>query len=123
MVNDIHGHLAGDKLIQVFSRGLKDMLREEEFAGRYGGDEFTVCLYEEDIETAEKRLKNLGSELRKMVFMHDGEGLFPEFSYGLVKFPDEGKLLDVLLSKSDAWMYHQKRNKKKHRNNKRLSKE
>lgn len=90
MVNDIHGHLAGDKLIQVFSRGLKDMLREEEFAGRYGGDEFTVCLYEEDIETAEKRLKNLGSELRKMVFMHDGEGLFRSLAMVWLNFLMKG---------------------------------
>jgi len=120
LVNDIHGHLAGDKLIQVFSKGLKDMLSEEEFAGRYGGDEFMVCLYEKDIESAENRLKTLSSDSKKMVFMHDGEGLFPQFSYGMVKFPDEGNLLDVLLSKSDARMYKQKRNKKKHKNDKRL---
>ena len=111
VVNDVHGHLAGDQLIKVFSRELRGVLKPDEFAGRYGGDEFMVCFMEESIESAAERLKALERILEENAFEYNGEMLYPRFSYGFVMFPEEGVLLDVLLSKSDSRMYEQKKSK------------
>lgn len=43
-VNDTHGHQAGDLVLQRFSNRLAASRRPYDFLGRYGGEEFVVCL-------------------------------------------------------------------------------
>jgi diguanylate cyclase (GGDEF)-like protein len=43
-VNDIHGHLAGDKALKAISRTFKIFLRDYDLAGRFGGEEFALLL-------------------------------------------------------------------------------
>ncbi|MDH5537280.1 MAG: GGDEF domain-containing protein, partial [Betaproteobacteria bacterium] len=41
-VNDTHGHLVGDDVLQAVSSRLKSSLRAYDVIGRYGGEEFLV---------------------------------------------------------------------------------
>jgi diguanylate cyclase (GGDEF)-like protein/PAS domain S-box-containing protein len=43
-VNDRHGHLAGDRLLQLFSRRLHEAVRASDVVARLGGDEFAILL-------------------------------------------------------------------------------
>ena len=42
-INDVHGHLAGDELLQKFSAELRGRFRPTDAVGRWGGDEFLVA--------------------------------------------------------------------------------
>ena len=52
ILNDTHGHEAGDQALRLFSRVLRDSLRPNEIAARYGGEEFVIVLPDCDTEIA-----------------------------------------------------------------------
>ncbi|MDD5645416.1 MAG: sensor domain-containing diguanylate cyclase, partial [bacterium] len=43
-VNDTYGHPNGDAVLQCIAKNIKENLRKTDFACRYGGDEFMICL-------------------------------------------------------------------------------
>ncbi|HRW22812.1 MAG TPA: diguanylate cyclase [Spirochaetia bacterium] len=51
-VNDSYGHLVGDEALRAVGDALRACLRKEDFAGRYGGDEFFVILPGSGVEAA-----------------------------------------------------------------------
>ena len=46
VLNDTHGHEAGDQALRLFARVLGDSLRPNDIAARYGGEEFVIVLPE-----------------------------------------------------------------------------
>ena len=54
-INDHYGHLFGDQVLRRVARLLSETLRKgEDFAGRYGGEEFVIVLPSTDLESALK---------------------------------------------------------------------
>ena len=51
-VNDTHGHLAGDRILQVLCQRLRHNLRCQDTAFRYGGEEFVILLANTNDEEA-----------------------------------------------------------------------
>jgi two-component system cell cycle response regulator len=62
-VNDTHGHLVGDEVLQEIARRLLLSIRSYDFVGRYGGEEFLLVLNNCKPEFAEARAE----DIRKMV--------------------------------------------------------
>ena len=61
-VNDKYGHQVGDQVLQGFTEILKESLREYDFIGRYGGEEFLIIFLEknseQNIEHCVERIRN-----------------------------------------------------------------
>jgi diguanylate cyclase (GGDEF)-like protein len=95
-VNDRHGHKAGDELLRAVTTRWSGELRRSDVLGRYGGDEFVLCLPGTDAEgTAEM--------LTRLVASHD-------FSWSAgTATREEGDSLADLLARADADLYRQKR--------------
>ncbi|MCP4701863.1 MAG: diguanylate cyclase [Gammaproteobacteria bacterium] len=51
-INDTHGHLTGDAVLQAFAKIVEAELRKSDLAGRYGGEEFVAVLSETDLAGA-----------------------------------------------------------------------
>jgi diguanylate cyclase (GGDEF)-like protein len=43
-VNDTHGHLTGDAVLRTLAAEMRQQVRESDFVGRFGGEEFAILL-------------------------------------------------------------------------------
>lgn len=62
-VNDTYGHQAGDEVIRLTSKTLRNSIRTTDIAGRYGGEEFGLIL----IDTNAEQGQYLSERLRKKI--------------------------------------------------------
>jgi len=63
ILNDTHGHEAGDQALRLFARVLRDAVRPGDITARYGGEEFVIVLPECGIQDATKILERLREQL------------------------------------------------------------
>jgi diguanylate cyclase (GGDEF)-like protein len=66
LVNDTHGHLSGDTVLQQVAKRIHELTRSYDFAGRYGGEEFVIalsrCSLMDGLERAEEFRHVIASE-------------------------------------------------------------
>jgi diguanylate cyclase (GGDEF)-like protein len=66
LINDRHGHFAGDEVLQALAVRLRGIVRQIDLLGRLGGEEFAVALMETDmpaaLETAERLRREIAAE-------------------------------------------------------------
>jgi two-component system, cell cycle response regulator len=66
LINDRHGHFAGDQVLQALAIRLRGIVRQIDLLGRLGGEEFAVALMETDmpaaLETAERLRREIAAE-------------------------------------------------------------
>ncbi|WP_442113731.1 GGDEF domain-containing protein [Pseudomonas sp. NUPR-001] len=108
-VNDLHGHLAGDRLLMTLSEMIRAQLPEGALAARLGGDEFVILLS----STSHARAIALGSALREQ-FQSAAAQTFatPEavsLSIGATLFDQPPASLAALIEQGDAALYASKR--------------
>lgn len=102
-VNDIHGHAQGDAVLAAVGAVIRDTLRESDFAGRYGGEEFVLLLPETDKEGAVV----VAEKLRKVIESLKIED-FPDnvsASFGIAVLPGDAVTGDQLLRSADRALY------------------
>src|SRR5690349_4732027 len=95
-VNDRLGHSAGDDLLRDLTSGWTHRLRQADLLGRYGGDEFVLCLPATDRSGAEEILERLAAS-------HEAAWS------GGVATAEAGDTLSSVLARADADLYRQKR--------------
>lgn len=107
-INDQYGHQKGNQVLKLAAYLIKSGLREVDFVGRYGGDEFLVVLPETSLENAmivANRLKQIftdgksNKQLIKLIRLSIGIGAF---------IPEETKTVKELIVKTDKAMYKAK---------------
>ncbi|SKB50098.1 diguanylate cyclase (GGDEF) domain-containing protein [Lachnospiraceae bacterium] len=106
--NDQYGHEMGDKLICFISNCLRNAFQGEGFYGRWGGDEFLVCIH--DPSDADKFLK----EFLELIKKDGGTFAFPvTVAYGRADSTTELPLTpEAAVNVADAIMYQHKRKTK-----------
>ena len=115
LVNDIYGHSMGDRILIRFSELLKQIVTEEDLAGRIGGDEFIVYLKNiRDEKILKEKTKFLNEEIliSAKKFMGEDFEIPLGVSIGAVFSPDEGTDFPELYKKADIALYEVKQHGK-----------
>jgi diguanylate cyclase (GGDEF)-like protein len=108
-INDVYGHLIGDEVLKAFAGRLRNNLRRDDFASRWGGDEFLVVL-RCGLPDAIRRIGEMESRLCGIYSLGDGERgmrMAISASFGAAE-RRQGESVEDLVRRADKVLYHQK---------------
>jgi len=109
-VNDSHGHVAGDVVLQCTTAVLQVNMRAMDIFGRVGGEEFGVLLPDCTVENARQRAEDLRLAIGKMDRGETGISFDVSASFGVASGRDSGYDLRQMLIHADSALYLAKRN-------------
>ncbi|MBS0382536.1 MAG: diguanylate cyclase [Proteobacteria bacterium] len=104
-INDLCGHLAGDRVLRNFAGWCQSVLRTEDLCGRTGGEEFCILLPETDIDAAHalaERIRNLTNE---RLAAQEHPALRVTASFGVASQSAEDRRFEDLFSRADRALY------------------
>jgi len=97
-VNDIHGHLEGDKVLVELSKLLKNSLNKNDKIGRWGGEEFLIICK----NTTEKDAYLIALRLKKQIEEHDFKIRKITASFGVSEAQKNSTLKEILANADNA---------------------
>ena len=106
-VNDTHGHGAGDEVLRMFARRLRDSVRDTDLVARLGGDEFAVLLTHTHGEQAQALARELTERLSSS-YEIGGKQVRVSASIGMASSRKRETTAKDLLEAADEAMYRAK---------------
>ena len=104
-VNDTYGHQAGDEVIRVVSRLLRESLRKTDIAGRYGGEEFGIILGHTTADNAFIYCERLRKAIEETTVTHDNIDIKFTVSLGICEASKKLDDYKEWLEKTDQALY------------------
>ena len=106
--NDTLGHAAGDRLIQIVARELRECCRADDMVARVGGDEFVVLMTGGTVERASDIADRIHRALSQAHDEVPGAPTRIHVSIGVATAPADGTDASTLLTAADEAMYEAK---------------
>lgn len=106
-VNDRHGHLRGDQILQVATKTLLTTLRSSDFAFRIGGDELALLLPQTDSEQSINLCRRVRSQYETEIHAL-GLDIGVTLDFGIAVYPEDGETKDELMALADKRLYQLK---------------
>lgn len=106
-LNDTQGHHYGDTVLKEIANILKDSSRENDYACRYGGEEFAIIL----TQTSKEQALVIAERIRKRIADHalpassQEHAIKTSVSVGIATFPHDASSKEDLIAKADKAMY------------------
>lgn len=114
-INDNFGHLAGDKVLAEFAQVALNNIRQQDFIGRLGGDEFGIAFVETASEDAQIIIQRIHEQWDKAKLLSDdGIKLTVGFSAGISSALIADQSLTDCIRRTDKALYaakHQEKNR------------
>jgi diguanylate cyclase (GGDEF)-like protein len=106
-VNDVHGHLMGDRVLAEVARAIRNETRARDIVGRFGGEEFVLLI---DGRAAAAHAIDIATRIRERIAgLAHPHGVRVTATIGVAHgVPLGSGSLDVLLAHADAMMYEGK---------------
>ena len=106
-INDTYGHGVGDRVLQRFAGMLQELLRDADYCGRLGGEEFVLILCNARLETAWQVCERLRTRLQTTSFRDLAASLTVTVSTGIAEFVP-GDSIDDTMGRADSCLYQAK---------------
>ncbi|SEK83601.1 diguanylate cyclase (GGDEF) domain-containing protein [Colwellia chukchiensis] len=106
-INDTYGHSAGDKTLKAIAKTLMDVIAEDAFICRYGGEEFVLIFQGFDKVTVINKLNILRKKVASLPFTFKGNRVSISLSLG-VTFVQAGDNIHSAFERADAALYRAK---------------
>ena len=109
--NDVNGHLAGDKVLQVLARLVQENIRKADVFGRFGGEEFLMILPDTTLPQALVVAYKVRAAIAGHPFPFAGRQPLGRVSVsgGVAEFPSDALESTALLRAADEALYEAKR--------------
>ena len=113
-INDRFGHSVGDEVIKYVAGCIKQRVQGSGFAGRFGGDEFVLCITDpKQIEEIESLSLDLIDELYEGYHSELANvSINVKASIGIAFYPEHGDDSNKVVAAADEAMYFVKKNGK-----------
>lgn len=98
-INDKYGHIKGDICIKTLSGIAQESIRDKDYLGRYGGDEFVIVLPSLSLSEASV----VAERLRLRVSTTENPTM--TISIGVATYPQDGRTVEALISAADKGLY------------------
>ncbi len=113
-INDIYGHLSGDRVLEEVARVIKTHLRHSDFGVRFGGEEFVVILPVTDVKGGEDVAEILRKAIASLTFNEKNMPKNLTVSVGVASYvPNQSIIIhdqNILIYAADKAMYLAKQN-------------
>ncbi|MBS1207521.1 MAG: diguanylate cyclase [Proteobacteria bacterium] len=106
-INDTYGHLIGDSILRGLAQLLRDGIRDDDNAYRYGGEEFIILLRAPSYKDACLTGLRLCNTIADTPLHCDDQALYITVTVGLTKVQAK-ESLDEVAKRADAAMYRGK---------------
>jgi len=101
-VKDIHGHLAGDVVLEGVANAIMQVCRKTDLIGRYGGDEIAILLIETDLTLAREIAERIRIAIAHLdLHTRDNTNLNITASLGVAFLDEDDTTLNSLLETAD----------------------
>lgn len=108
-INDQHGHMAGDKMIQSVAEGIHNCVRGSDVIFRYGGEEFVVVLSNTEIVGGCNLAERIRQRISHSFCLHNGLQLAVTVSIGATTLRSGEQEWKDLFERADQALYQAKR--------------
>lgn len=105
-INDLYGHLTGDKVLSELTQRMSRALRPYDSLGRYGGEEFLIVVPDAEGATARTIAERLRNVIRESPIGGPDQSLWVTASFGVGTFNGSGEAhVDGLVAIADQALY------------------
>jgi len=108
VVNDRHGHDAGDALLRAFAEFIREQVREQDYLFRVGGEEFVFLMPGTTASHAVQVCERLRRGLRDLVVRSRNAEISVTSSFGVAQYQCGREDLGSLLARADVALYQAK---------------
>jgi diguanylate cyclase (GGDEF)-like protein/PAS domain S-box-containing protein len=106
--NDTFGHDLGDKILMAFGEFIRTVIRKEDLACRWGGEEFCLILPGASLPATLEKAEEIRSGVRHLQVPHAQPHRPVTLSVGVAVYPEHGSTRDELFIAADKAMYQAK---------------
>ena len=107
-INDTYGHASGDCVLTTFANTIKKNLRQTDFIGRLGGEEFLICMSDTNLKAASQQAERTRQLIDDLTIEVNSQQLSVSVSCGVAQALEQDVSIEKIVARADEALYQAK---------------